>query len=143
MGNVFIIHGHDDQMRETVKEVVNSIGLNPIILQEKSNSGSLTLIEKLEKQSNKAGYAVVLLTKDDEGRKKGTKKLENRARQNVIFEMGFFMSKLGRGKVLCLLQEGLEQPSDIKGIAYIKLDESGTWKEKLVYELERAGYDVK
>ena len=57
------------------------------------------MIEKVEANSD-VGFAVVLLTPDDEGRKKGTElELESRVRQNVLLELGYFIGRLGREKV--------------------------------------------
>ncbi len=47
-----------------------------------------------------------------------------RARQNVIFELGYCMGKLGRksGRVIVLLKGDVDIPSDLGGILYINID---------------------
>jgi predicted nucleotide-binding protein len=84
---------------------------------------------------------VVLLTGDDVG---GTQpdKLQPRARQNVILELGYFVGKLGRSQVCALRAEGVEIPSDFAGVVYHPLDAGGAWKFQLARELKAAGYAV-
>ena len=113
----------------------------PIILAEQPDKGR-TVIEKFESEGNNVGFAVVLLTADDKGRKNYARKMQDRARQNVVFEMGYFMALLGRERVLLLLQEGVEEPSDLKGVVYTPLDKEGVWRYKLVKELREQGYEV-
>ena len=57
--------------------------------------------------------------------------LNDRARQNVVFELGYFMGKLGREKVCLLLKDQVELPSDIGGIVYIYMDPNDGWKDRL------------
>ena len=138
---VFIVHGHNDKIKQSVARTLEKIGLVPIILAEQPDKGR-TVIEKFESEGNDVGFAVVLLTADDKGRKNYARKMQDRARQNVVFEMGYFMALLGRERVLLLLQESVEEPSDLKGVVYTPLDKEGTWRYKLVKELREQGYDV-
>lgn len=88
--NVFIVHGQDNEAKESVARFLQKLDLEPIKLHELPNAGK-TIIEKFEHHSNEVGYAVVLLTPDDLGRNKNNKMdLQPRARQNVIFELGYF-----------------------------------------------------
>jgi len=98
------------------------------------------IIEKFEDYSSDVKYAVVLLTPDDFGRLKTepSSKQSPRARQNVVFEMGYFFGRLGRGKVCALSYPGVERPSEIDGILYIILDERKEWKASLFRELKEA-----
>jgi predicted nucleotide-binding protein len=100
---VFVVHGHDDEAKESVARFLERLGLETVVLNEQSNRGR-TIIEKLEGHADVA-FAVVLLTPDDRGESKD-KPYDNqelRARQNVIFELGNFLAKLGRRNV-CALQ---------------------------------------
>lgn len=121
---VFIVHGHDDKTKFAVKNYLqNTLGLpEPIILHEVPNRGR-TLIEKFEQTANDAEVAVILLTPDDRFVEDGSDQELRRARQNVIFEMGYFLALLGRasGKVLLLHSGSVELPSDISGIVYIDI----------------------
>lgn len=99
--DVFVVHGHDEGARESVARLVERLGLGAIILHEQSNAGR-TIIEKFE-ASSEVGFAVVLLTPDDVGYPRDkSDQAAYRARQNVIFELGYFMGKLGRKRVAAL-----------------------------------------
>lgn len=120
---------------------VEKLGLNTIILHEIPNIGR-TIIEKFEDHSN-VGFAVVLLTPDDLGTAKDKREeLNPRARQNVIFELGYFIGKLGRRRVCVLHKENVEIPSDYEGILYVEMDKGGGWKQKLVKEMIEVGIKI-
>ena len=127
---IFVVHGRNNDKKYEVSEFLYEQGLTPIILHEQVNSGQ-TIIEKIEKNSDVA-CAIILLTPDDEGRLKGSNSsLKTRARQNVIFEAGYFMGKLGRNKTIIL--SGVEETmSDIDGIVYIDIN---NYKSALLKEL--------
>ena len=116
--------------------------MEPVILHEQENNGK-TIIEKFERNAETCGFAIILLTADDCGyaNEKGDNSKKPRARQNVVFEMGFFMGKLGRDRVLLLLDNGVEKPGDLDGIIYHPTDNE-TWKYDLVKELKSSGYSV-
>lgn len=138
--SIFVVHGHDEATREKVARLLEKLGLNPIILHEQPNQGR-TIIEKFEHNSAPAGFAVVLLTADDLGGVQQDK-LQPRARQNVLLELGYFVGKLGRSQVCALREEGVEIPSDFAGVVYHPLDAAGAWKFQLAKELKAAGYAV-
>jgi predicted nucleotide-binding protein len=139
---IFIVHGHDNETKETVARFLQKIGLTPIILYEQPNLGR-TIIEKFETFAD-VSYAVVLLTPDDVGAVAGNERdLKKRARQNVIMELGYFIGKLGRNRVCALNKEGIEIPSDYHGIVYINIDSKGGWKTKLAQEFVQAGLSIK
>lgn len=135
---VFIVHGHDDATKEKVARFIEKIGMETVILHEKPDRGQ-TIIEKFESYSE-VGYAIVLLTADDfGGSKSDIDRSQPRARQNVIFELGYFIAKLGRNRVGVLYQDPVEIPSDYSGVIYIALDKEETWKFRLARELKASG----
>ena len=136
---VFIVHGHDDGARETVARFLERIGLEAIILHEQANQGR-TIIEKVVAHGD-VGFAVVLLTPDDEGCAKGETP-EPRARQNVLLELGYFIGRLGRDKVCALKRGTLDIPSDFAGVVWETMDSNGGWKQALARELAAAGHDI-
>lgn len=136
---VFIVHGHDDGARETVARFLERIGLEAIILHEQANQGR-TVIEKVIAHGD-VGFAVVLLTPDDEGCANGGTP-EPRARQNVLLELGYFIGRLGRDKVCALKRGTLEIPSDFAGVVWEQMDNGGGWKQTLARELAAAGHDI-
>ena len=139
--SVFIVHGRDDTILQSVARFLEAIDVKPIILFEQPGKGQ-TIIEKLETNSN-VGFAIVLLTPDDLGKfVNGESELKPRARQNVILELGYFIGKLGRSFVGVLYDESVELPSDYRGVEYIKLDIEGAWKLKLAKEMKEAGLKI-
>lgn len=141
---IFIVHGQDDARKFELASLLQSItGEQPVILHQQANGGKV-LIEKLEEHGGGAGFAVVLLTGDDVGRAKQLDPSDDhaRARQNVVFEMGFFFGLIGRERVAVLYEPSVELPSDINGLVYTELDAAGGWKPKLASELDRAGIPV-
>ena len=115
---------------------LTTIGLEPIILHRMANGGR-HLLTKFQEESEGASFAVVLMTPDDEGGPKTTTTRRDRARQNVVFELGFFIGRLGSERVAALMKGDVEKPSDFDGIAYINLD-GGAWKTELARELDHA-----
>lgn len=139
---VFVVHGHSEAFKQQVARLLAAVtDLEPVILHEQANSGR-TIIEKFEDHAGKAAFAVVLLTGDDEGGVRGSGERRPRARQNVVFELGFFIAALGRSKVAVLHEEGVELPSDMSGVLYTPLDAGGAWKLALGKELRAAGLAV-
>ena len=137
---VFIVHGHDDA-KHAVARVVGDLGFEAIILDEQASSGN-TIIEKIEEYTN-VGFGIVLYTPCDVGASKGEKdQLKPRARQNVIFEHGYLIGKIGRKNVRALVKGDIEKPTDISGVVYIPMDEGGGWKLYIAKEMKACGYDV-
>lgn len=137
---IFVVHGHDGAVKLQVAEFLEKLtGERPVILHEKADTGR-TVIEKFEDYASEAGFAVVLLTADDEGKAKGAATLNYRARQNVVLELGFFFGKLGRRRVVALYEDGVELPSDVAGVLYKPL--SGNWHTELARELRAAGIAI-
>ena len=148
---VFIVHGHGELAKITAARTLEQLGLKPIILHEQEDYGN-TIIEKFESNATDIRFAIVLLTADDMGisrkdiEKSNTEnrdpKASKRARQNVVFEMGYFMGKLDRAHVFLLLEDGVEKPGDLDGIVYTPIDSEGMWKIKLAKRLKAVGYKV-
>tara|TARA_R110002072_G_C7788542_1_gene520665 strand:- start:62 stop:826 length:765 start_codon:yes stop_codon:yes gene_type:complete len=136
---VFIVHGHDDLLKIEVARFIEKLGLEAIILHEKASSGK-TIIEKIEEYSN-VGFGIVLYTPCDIGAKKEEKpNIQDRARQNVVFEHGYLIGKIGRRNVCALVKGNIEKPNDISGVVYISTSEE--WKLSIAKELRNSGYEI-
>lgn len=138
---VFIVHGRDNETKLEVARYLEHLNLKPIILHEQANNGK-TIVEKIEGHTN-VKYGIVLYTPCDIGgfvecKEQGLKK---RARQNVVFEHGFLMGKLGRANVAAVVKGDIETPNDIAGVVYISMNDS-QWKIDLGKELKSAGYEI-
>jgi predicted nucleotide-binding protein len=141
--DIFVVHGHDEEMKQATARTLAKLSLKPIILHEQPNQGR-TIIEKFEKNAN-VQFVIVLLSPDDMAYSSSTsaESASPRARQNVVLELGYFVGRLGRDRVFALKREGkLELPSDFSGIVYTPYDANGKWQFELVKELKAVGYNV-
>src|SRR5882724_2373537 len=118
----FIVHGHDEALLAEVKDYLqNTLGWpEPIVLRELPNGGK-TIIEKFEEQAGIVDWVFVLLSPDDKTFDPKNDDEKRRARQNVVFELGFFYGLLGRreGRVILLKKGEVELPSDLHGVIWI------------------------
>ncbi len=138
---IFVVHGRDEAAQSKVARFIEKLGFEAIILHEKASAGR-TIIEKIEDYSN-VGFAVVLYTPDDVGSiKSKPDDLNVRARQNVVFEHGYLVGKLGRRNVAALVDGKIELPNDISGVVYIGLDEGAAWQLQLAKEMKQSGYEI-
>lgn len=142
---VFVVYGHDPDSRAQLEAMLRRWDLEPLILDQLPSEGQ-TIIEKLEKHTSEANFAVVLATPDDIGFRDGHEdEKAYRARQNVVLELGMMLSKLGRKNVAILLkhQENMERPSDIQGLIYIPFKDSVTdGAVLLAKEMAAQGYKI-
>ena len=137
--NVFIVHGHDNEVKEKVARFIERLGFNPIIIQEQIGRNN-SIMDQIELHSN-VGYGIILYTPCDIGsRNIENVPLKNRARQNVVFEHGLLVGKIGRENI-CVLKKGeIELPTDWSGIVFKTMDED--WKINIAKEMKGAGYEV-
>lgn len=135
---VFLVHGRDSGRKHEIARFLERIGLTVVILHEQPNGGR-TLISKFREESSDVAFAVVLMTPDDHGGLQGHSELKPRARQNVVFELGFFIGKLGPDRVAALVVGTVEKPSDFEAVVYINFDDNGGWRVDLARELSAAG----
>ena len=139
---VFIVHGHEGEAKETIARFVEKLDIEATILHEQTNSGKI-IPEKFEEHADKVGFAIILLTPDDVGKSKNeTDELKPRARQNVILELGYFWALLGRERMCVLYKEDVELPSDIHGILYVPMDSFNGWQLQLAKEMRQAGLPI-
>jgi hypothetical protein len=129
----FLVHGHNDALKlEVARFIEKELKLDIIILHEQPSKGR-TIIEKFE-QNSKVDFAVALWTADDCGKSNKENELKHRARQNVVFETGFFIGKLERSNVIVLYESGVEIPSDYHGVIFLPFNDN--WKEQLRKEIQ-------
>jgi predicted nucleotide-binding protein len=133
---VLIIHGHDDHLKKEVQLFITRCGLQDLVWHEVPD-GNHTIIEKLTSDTIHISYAIALLTADDlqaDG--------SFRARQNVLFEIGYYIGKLGRSRVRMLCKNNPTIPSDLQGILFTNYDTKGAWRISLAQEMKAAGLNI-
>jgi predicted nucleotide-binding protein len=137
---VFIVHGHDELLKTQTARFIEKIGFEAVILHEQANKG-MTIIEKIEANTD-VGFAIVLYTADDKGNTNASAdkgELNQRARQNVVFEHGYLIAKLTRSRVVPLVSGRIELPSDISGVVFV---DDSNWKIDVAKEMRSAGYEI-
>jgi len=139
--NVLLIHGRDEATKESILEFLETLGIRPFVLHEQPDGGK-SMIEKFG-ESPGIHFAIILLTPDDiAAPRHKPKERQARVSQNVIFEFGYFLSQLGRGRVCALYKEGVEIPSDYSGAVYIPMDSRGGWRLLVAKEIKQAGMEI-
>jgi predicted nucleotide-binding protein len=126
---VFIGHGRSPLWARLQVFLENDLGLKTTNFESESRAGE-SIVAILEKMLSEAGFAVLILTAEDE-----TESGSRRARQNVVHEAGLFQGKLGFNKAILLVQEGLEEFSNVAGLQHISF--SGGRIDQTFYEVQR------
>lgn len=138
MNKVFIVHGHNGELKESVARLIERQNIKAIILSEQANSGN-TIIEKFEENSD-VQAAICLFTEDDIAKvNDDPAEYKKRARQNVVFEAGYFMGKLSRKMVILIANKDVEMPSDLQGIIYTS---TNNWQVNVLKELKNMGFNI-
>jgi predicted nucleotide-binding protein len=158
--SVFVIHGHDEGFLAMLEGFLAELGVEPVVL-KRMGGQDLSLWQRFTRWGRETRYAIALLSADDlgaarreyeaeyEGRKVGPQSLQFRARQNVILELGYFYGYLDWDHVFVLLKPPatpyprFEMPSDLAGIVYDVVDDSGTWRSELRRRLRDAGFTLR
>lgn len=139
---IFIVHGHNETLKYNVANWLREIGISPIILHETANRGTTSIINKIEENSE-VGCAIILMTADDEGKAVKENQYKKRARQNVVFEAGYFIGKLGPERVIILKENDVDIAGDLLGCVYIEADPYNGWRDQVKREFKAIGIQYK
>ena len=126
---VFIGHGRSPVWARLQLFLENDLGLKAVNYESEPRAGE-SIVTILEQLLNEANFAVLILTAEDE-----TGSGNKRARQNVVHEAGLFQGRLGFNKAILLVQEGLEEFSNVAGLQHIPF--SGDRIDQTFHELQR------
>ena len=141
---IFVVCGTDGEMEQAVTNALTKLKLVPLVLCEEPSQGR-KIVEHFQEYSD-VGFAVVLLSPDDSVYVKDEPptKRKLRPRQDVVFELGFLLGKLGKSNVLVFFKECayFEIPTDFEGIKVAAFDDRDSWKLALIRELTNRGYTV-
>ena len=118
----YAIHGHDElNTRRLTQLLQGHFNLNPIAMLSKPGM-SRPLIEKFEEEAQNCSFAFGLFTPDDEIVNAPNRYMQ--ARPNVIYEVGWFIGRLGKHRVTLLLKHGTNIHSDLDGVSRIPFSDN-------------------
>lgn len=121
---VFVVHGRAHSDRDKLVKILHDLGMIPVVLEFAKKSGR-SIYEEFLQQAKDCEFAFIILTPEDKTAAADASSEDIfRARQNVIFEMGWFFGVLGRERTRLLYRGEIELPSDVTGIMYIRYDQS-------------------
>ena len=142
---VFIVHGHDDSLKNEMARFLERLDFEPVILHEQPDRGR-TIFSKLRSELSDVGFAFILLTPDDFGEAQSNEDSpKSRARQNVVFEHGLLIGTVGPERVCAIVKDTVEIPSDIQGVIYKHINKEGSLDSialEIIKELKSADYEV-
>lgn len=126
---IFLGHGRSRLWARLQVFLQNDLQLKTLSYESEPRTGD-SIVSILEQMLDKATFAVLVLTAEDL-----TTSGKKRARQNVIHEAGLFQGRLGFKKAVLLVQEGLEEFSNVAGLQHLSF--SGDNIESTFWELQR------
>ena len=132
----------------TVKLVLSALHIQAVDIADNATGG--TILEKFQRYASETSFAIVLLTPADQVHVSGSSdRIVYHARQNVIFEWGYFLGSVGKDNLAVLVSEGaigkgnLDLPSDILGTELISMSSlTSNWVKQLAQRLKASGFDV-
>ena len=126
---VFIGHGRSKLWARLKVYLQDELNVATVTYESEPRTGE-SIVPVLEKMLDQATFAVLVLTAEDE-----TADGSRRARQNVVHEAGLFQGRLGFKRAVLLVQDGIEEFSNVAGLQYIPFSEDKI--EQAFYELQR------
>jgi len=140
-GNSLLIHGRDEAAKESLSKFIERLGLRAVIFHEQAEGGKGT-IEKFGQLSH-IDFAIFLFTNGDIAPPRDKpREGQTRISQDMIFEFGYLVGKIGQRRVCVLYKEGVEIPLSYPGIASIPIDSRGVWRLLVAKEIKEAGIEI-
>jgi predicted nucleotide-binding protein len=138
---VFVVYGHNNEVRSKAARTLEKLGIEPVILYDKVKEGH-SAVEIMETYSD-VGFALLILTDDDFGNSRKHKDADNASgeRENIIFELGYIIGRMGI-KSVCVLSKDVELPADIRNLGSIQFDSADHWQIELAKKLKAAGFTI-
>ena len=151
---VFVVHGRNNKLRESMFNFLRALGLNPVEWSQAiraTKKASPYIGEILDIAFVQAQAIIVMFSGDDDARLREEflrqneppyeKELTPQPRPNVIFEAGMTMGRNEDRTILVQVGE-LRPISDIAGRHITHLDNSAQKRQELVTKLQGSGCEV-
>jgi predicted nucleotide-binding protein len=111
---VFIGHGRSPQWRD-LKDHLHDLHGYRVEAYEVGARAGHTIRDILGEMLENSTFALLVMTAEDETSEGGF-----RARQNVIHETGLFQGRLGFARAIVLVEEGVEDYSNLQGLHQLR-----------------------
>ena len=131
--HIAIMHGHSNAL-EKVGEWVTEAGFTARLLKKEFSAG--VIFQRLRDVIWDEIYCVIVIMSADDKTIEGL----SRARQNVVFEMGYCFGAFdslvenkhynAEEAIIFLKEEGVELFADIHGLTYIEFNKRNLWRLK-------------
>jgi len=139
---IFVIHGQDNEMKLEVTQTLQKLELDPIILHENPKIAQ-NIIENIADYEH-ISFAIVILSPDHlvYPKKQNQDEPKHVTEQNVIFELGYFLGKLGKQNVVVIYKKmkDFKIPNNYNGILWIEYKNG--WYFDLIKVLKERNFDV-
>lgn len=132
---VFIGHGRSSAWRDLKDFIHDRLHLQWDEFNREEPAG-LTTAERLSSMLEEAGFALIVMTGEDQH---GDGSVH--ARENVVHEAGLFQGRLGFRRAILLIEDGCEEFSNIHGLTQIRFPKGNilTKSDNIRQVLEREG----
>ena len=137
------VTGLDNQINSSMRVFLQKLGLETYNAHgERPNSEFI--VEQFQLHNNQFDFAVVVLSPEEVMCQK-FQTLEQGlwvTRQETIFELGFLVGKLGKGRVAVIYEEGptrFKRPTEYFDLLYTPFDTTGLWQKRLINQLYTHG----
>jgi predicted nucleotide-binding protein len=111
---IFVGHGRSQLWRDLKDHLQDKHGYTIEAYETGARSGHC-IRDILEEMAAKSSFAILVMTAEDE-QAGGV----HRARQNVVHEAGLFQGRLGFARAIMLLEDGVEEFSNVQGVQHIR-----------------------
>ena len=139
---IFVVHGELQTAVNTIQAFMEDLGIQLQQMPASPEKGSKGLVNSLEKNPD-ASFALVLLNHDDAiALKRSAADASAGVRSGIVFQLGYFVGRLGLKRVCVLYTGGAETFVSDHGIQFLPMDNGNGWQLLLARHLKRAGIEI-
>jgi len=138
---IFVVHGDLQPTVNTINAFMDDLGIQLQALPAHPERAK-GLVNSLEKNPD-ASFALVLLGHDDAvALRRSAADASAGVRSGIVFELGYFVGRLGLKRVCVLYTGGTETFISDHGIQFLPIDSGNGWQLQLARHLKRAGIEI-
>ncbi len=136
---IFLAHGRDTSLADKISSILGRLKLDYVTVDfGQSTERNFKEFNNIAKE---CGFAIIILGADDYARPLEGGPEKYRTSQNVILQLGYFLSHVGRKNVVILYPENkeIESPLNFDELRHAPIDQGGQWKPFLISKLAGSG----